>query len=84
MKAKFEFDFNEPDDVMDHKRMSKSLDMALVLWELKNNAQKKIHDALDYIEEEKPKTAHEAVDLVFDMIYELMHDYNINMDELVN
>jgi hypothetical protein len=84
MKATFEFDMNEPDDVMDHKRMTKALDMALVLWELKHNAQKKIHDSLDYMEEDKPKTAHEAAELIFDMIYELMEDYNINVDELIN
>lgn len=84
MKATFEFDMNDPEDVMDHKRMSKSLDMALVLWELKNNAQKKIHYHLDDTEKEKPRTAYEAVDLVFDIIYELMRDYNIDMDELVH
>jgi len=84
MKATFEFDMNEPEDVMDHKRMTKALDMALVLWEIKRNAQKKIHDSLDYMEEDKPKTAHEAAELIFDMIYELMEDYNINVDELIN
>lgn len=83
MKATFEFDFNEPEDIKDHKRMTKALDMALVLWELKNNAQRKIYDSLDYTEEDKPKTAHEAVELVFDMIYQLMEDYNINVDELI-
>jgi 1,4-alpha-glucan branching enzyme len=83
MKATFEFDMNEPEDVMEHRRMSKALDMALVLWEIKHNAQKKIHDSLDYTEEDKPKTAHEAAELIFDMIYQLMEDYNINVDELI-
>ena len=83
MKATFEFDMNEPEDVIEHRRMSKALDMALVLWEIKHNAQKKIHDSLDYTEEDKPKTAHEAAELIFDMIYQLMEDYNINVDELI-
>ena len=83
MKATFEFDMNEPEDVMEHRRMSKALDMALVLWEIKHNAQKKIHDSLDYTEEDKPKTAHEVAELIFDMIYQLMEDYNINVDELI-
>jgi hypothetical protein len=83
MKAKFEFDFNEPDDVMDHRRMTKALDMALVLWEIKNNAQKKIYDSLDYMEEDKPKTAYDGVEMVFEMLHQLMYDHSLNMDDLV-
>lgn len=83
MKATFEFDMNELDDMMDHKRMSNALSMALVLWELKHNAQRKIYDSLDYMEEDKPKTAHETAELVFDMIYQLMEDHGINIDNLI-
>jgi hypothetical protein len=83
MKAKFEFDFNEPGDAMDHRRMTKALDMALVLWEIKNNAQKKIYDSLDYMEEDKPKTAYDGVEMVFEMLHQLMYDHSLNMDDLV-
>ena len=83
MKATFEFDMNEPDDLMEHRRMTNALDMALVLWEIKHNAQKKIHDSLDYTEEDKPKTAHETAELVFNMIYELMENHGINIDNLI-
>jgi len=83
MKATFEFDMNELDDMMDHKRMSNALSMALVLWELKHNAQRKIYDSLDYMEEDKPKTAHETAELVFDMIYQLMEDHGVNIDNLI-
>jgi|LakMenE18May11ns_1017448.scaffolds.fasta_scaffold9396798_4 hypothetical protein len=83
MKATFEFDMNEPEDVMEHRRMSKALDMALVLWEIKHNVRRKINYSLDYTEENKPKTAHETAELVFDMIYELMEDHGINIDNLI-
>ena len=83
MKATFEFDMNEPEDKSDHKRMSKALDMALVLWELKHNAQKKIYDSFDYMEEDKPKTAYEGVEIVFEMLHQLMEDHGLNMDDLI-
>ena len=34
MKAKLTFDLNDPDDRLEHERCVKSLDIALVLWEL--------------------------------------------------
>ena len=83
MKATFEFDMNEPEDKSDHKRMSKALDMALVLWELKHNAQKRIYDSFDYMEEDKPKTAYEGVEIVFKMLHQLMEDHGLNMDDLI-
>jgi len=83
MIATFKFDMNDPEDMMDHKRMIKALDMALVLWELRTNAQKKIYDSLDYMQEDKPKTAYEGVEMVFEMLYQLMDDHNINVDELI-
>lgn len=83
MKAKFEFDFNEPGDARDHRRMTKALDMALVLWEIKNNAQKKIYDSLDYMEEDGPKTTYDGVEMVFEMLHQLMYDHGLNMDDLV-
>jgi hypothetical protein len=83
MKATFEFDMNEPEDRNDHKRMSKALDRALVLWEIKNNAQKKIYDSLDYMEEDKSKTAYDGVEIVFEMLHQLMYDHNLNMDDLI-
>lgn len=83
MIATFKFDMNDPEDMMDHKKMTKALDMALVLWELRTNAQKKIYDSLDYMQEDKPKTAYEDVEMVFEMLYQLMDDHNVNIDDLI-
>ena len=41
MKATLDFDLDNPDDRMAHMRAVKSLDMAIVLFELQTNLKKK-------------------------------------------
>lgn len=36
MKAKFEFDLDDPDEKMEHMRCTKALDMAIALWDIHN------------------------------------------------
>jgi hypothetical protein len=79
MKATFEFDMNEPEDMMDHKRMSNALGMALVLWELKVNVKRKI----EYILDTDNLSGQETLDRVFEMIGELMEDQGLNMENLI-
>jgi len=79
MKATFEFDMNEPEDMMDHKRMSNALGMALVLWELKVNVKKK----MEYILDTDNLSGQETLDRVFEMIGELMEDQGLNMENLI-
>ncbi len=40
MKATLEFDLTDPDDRMEHFRCVKSLDMAIVLFEILHNTKK--------------------------------------------
>jgi len=79
MKATFVFDMNDPDDMMDHKRMSNALGMALVLWELKVNVKKK----MEYILDTDNLSGQETLDRVFEMIGELMEDQGLNMENLI-
>jgi hypothetical protein len=79
MKATFEFDMNEPEDMMDHKRMSNALGMALVLWELKVNVKRKIEYMIDF----DNLSGQETLDRVFEMIGELMEDQGLNMENLI-
>lgn len=79
MKATFVFDMNDPDDIMDHKRMSNALGMALVLWELKVNVKKK----MEYILDTDNLSGQETLDRVFEMIGELMEDQGLNMENLI-
>jgi len=58
MKAKMEFDMENPDDIMSHLRATHANEMALFIWNLKHNTLRKIikedmsfMDAMDLIEE---------------------------------
>ena len=79
MKATFVFDMNDPEDMMDHKRMSNALGMALVLWEIKVNVKKK----MEYILDTDNLSGQETLDRVFEMIGELMEDQSLNMENLI-
>lgn len=83
-KAILEFDLSDHDDVMDHKRCVKALDMALVLWEFYHNSKK----YLEYqIQEkkiaEKDLNPYDAMDLVFEHFRELLDEHDVNIDNLV-
>jgi len=47
MKAILEFDLNEMDDSMAHKRCAKATDMAIALWEIAYNTKKRIGYEMD-------------------------------------
>jgi hypothetical protein len=79
MKATFVFDMNDLEDMMDHKRMSNALGMALVLWEIKVNVKKK----MEYILDTDNLSGQETLDRVFEMIGELMEDQGLNMENLI-
>ena len=75
MKAVLEFDLNEPDDVTAHKRCVKSLDMALVLWELVYNTRRELESA--------PETT-DYIELIYEKISDLCDEHHICIDELIN
>ena len=79
-KAIMEFDLNDPDDQMAHLRAIKSLDMALVLWEMAYNAKKRIQYQIEGSNIENP---YEAVDKVFEKLWEELNEHGINLDELI-
>jgi hypothetical protein len=79
-KGILEYDLNEPDDIMAHKRAAKSLDMALALWDITHNTKKSIEWSLEGKELDK----YEALDLVYERIYEILEDHNIKLDDLIN
>jgi cell fate (sporulation/competence/biofilm development) regulator YmcA (YheA/YmcA/DUF963 family) len=79
-KATLEYDLSDPDDVMEHKRAVKSLDMALALWEIVHNTKK----GLEWSMEGKEIDKYDALELVYEKIHEILNDHNINTDELIN
>lgn len=81
MKAKLEFDLDDPDDRMAHFRCTKSLDMALVLFEILENTRKGIAYK---IEGNNITDPYEALDLVMEKIWEDAGAHNVNINELIN
>lgn len=79
-KATLEFDLNDPDDVIIHKRMVKSLDMSMALWDITHNTKK----GLEWSLENKDLDKYEVLELVYEKIYEILDQHNINTDELIN
>ena len=79
-KAILEFDLNEPDDIMAHKRVAKSLDMAMALWDITHNTKKSLEWSLEGKEIDK----YDTLDMVFDKIYEILEEHNIKLDDLIN
>ena len=81
MKATLEFDLNDPDDRMAHFRCVKSLDMAIVLFEILHNTKKGICYTLEGKNITDP---YEAVEMVMDKIWEDAKAQGVNIDELIN
>jgi hypothetical protein len=79
-KATLEFDLNEFEDRMAHLRAVKSSDMALALWTITHNTKK----SLEWSLEEKEIDKYETLELVYEKIYEILNEYNINTDELTD
>jgi hypothetical protein len=79
-KAKIEYDLNDPDDRMAHFRAVKSLDMAGALWDITHNTKKGLEWSLEGKEIDK----YDVLELVFDKIYEILEEHNINTDELLS
>ena len=79
-KATLEYDLSDPDDVMEHKRAVKSLDMALALWDIVHNTKK----GLEWSMEGKEIDKYDALELVYEKIHEILNDHNIRTDELID
>lgn len=79
-KATLEYDLSDPDDVMEHKRAVKSLDMALALWDIVHNTKK----GLEWSMEGKEIDKYDALELVYEKIHEILDNHNIVTDELIN
>jgi len=83
MKAKLEYDLNDPDDKMAHLRAVKSLDMASALFDITRNLRKKLERRFEDIDNTN-NDVFDGIDSVFDEIYNILEDNNVDIDELIN
>lgn len=74
------FDLNEPDDRVSHLRAVKSLDLSLAIWDIVHNTKK----GLEWSMEGKEIDKYEALEMVYEKIYEILDEHNIKIDELIN
>ena len=78
-KATIEYNLDDSDDQMAHLRAIKSLDMALLLWEIAYNTKKK----LEYEVGENKADGYKIIDMFYDGFWEGMNERGINLDELI-
>ena len=78
MKAKLEFDLDNPDDKMAHMRCVKATDMAIMLWDIKQ----KIRSKLKYGEDLSEAEFHQW-EVMQDEFYSIASEYGINLDEFI-
>ena len=81
-QAILKYDLSDSDDKMEFERATKSLDMALVLWELQHNYRKKHHRQLE-ADSKATEREFDLVDTIFNDIVELITANEINIDSLI-
>jgi hypothetical protein len=83
MKATLSYNLNDPDDRMAHMRAVKSLDMASALFEITRNLKRRIEDRFENVDNTN-NDVFDGIHEVFDEIYNILEDNNIDIDELIN
>ena len=78
-KAILEYDLNDVDDKYAHKRAVKSLDLALALWDITHNTKKSLEWAMEGKEIDK----YDALEMVYEKIFEIISEHNISLDDLM-
>jgi len=84
MEATLKFNLDDFDDRMAHLRCMKSMNMALTLFDI-SKLFKVLEDEIDAREyaEQPPMTNEEVIEWFRVTIFEVMNNYNINLDELI-
>ena len=83
MKATLSYNLNDPDDRMAHLRAVKSLDMASVLFDITRNLRNKIENRFENIDNSN-NDVFDGIEEVFNEIYNILRDNNLDIDELIN
>ena len=83
-KATLEYDLNDYDDKMAHKRAVKSTDLALALWEIQINLRKRLERELESKEfKNEDVDAYDVIDICMEKIIGTIADHNIDIDDLI-
>ena len=83
-KAILEFNLNDYDDNMAHKRAVKSTDLALALWEIEMNLRKKLERELESKElKNEDVEVYDVIDMCMENIMNTIRDHNIDVEDLI-
>ena len=83
MKGILEFDLNDFDDSLNHKRAVKSNDMAFCLWDISSKLRKEIDYYRDMCHNQNKKISNEEiVEKTMEIINCYFENNNINIEEL--
>jgi hypothetical protein len=78
-KATLTFDLDDRDDRIEFERMTKALDMAMMLWELQMNGYRKFTK----YNERQEAAYQEGIEEVFEYIRGLLREHNIDVEQLI-
>jgi hypothetical protein len=83
MKAILEF--NLPEDNLEYLQVIKASDMATALWQITHNLKKQcMREAETNNESVESQYVIDGINLVYEKIYQILDDNNINVDEINN
>jgi len=80
--ATLTFDLTNIDDRYDHLRAVRSTDLALAILQIVNNTRSSVENRIEHLGEDKV-TPYDAVDLVYAHIINVLNDYGVDIDALV-
>jgi hypothetical protein len=78
MEAKLKFNLDDPDDNMSFKQCVAAPSMAMFIWELVFNTKKRCYHIL----EASPEGV-DAIEIVYNEIYEMLENEHIDIDTLI-
>jgi hypothetical protein len=88
-KAILKFDLSDPDDQHQFNRVTNADNMAFALFEITRNLKKSLEWEIESKMTNSKNnnvefTPFDALDLVYDAIFEKLNESNINIDNLIN
>jgi len=82
-KTSIEYDLSNDVEVLAFERALKSNDMAMVLWEILKNVRVNAEARAAVLSEKKNITSYDGIQFVYDEIYRLLHEYEIDIKNLI-
>lgn len=83
-KTSLEYDLTNDIEVLAFERALKSNDMAMVLWEILKNVRVNAEARAAVLSEKKNITSYDGIQFVYDEIYRLLDEYEIDVKNLID